>query len=334
MAERLSLSFTGTGHVGVRSEPLPQPADDEVLVQTVVSGISAGTELQVYRGQKPPDLPTAAWPLKYGYAAVGRVLATGGAVDPAWRGRMVFALHSHESHFTAKPESLVALPQDLAPEDAVFLANMETAVNFVMDGRPMIGECVAVLGQGVVGLLTTSLLGKFPLAKLITVDSFAVRRERSLATGADASLDSTEAELIERIRREIGAERPSEGADLVYELSGDPGSLNAAIDIATFDGRIVVGSWYGAKEAPLNLGGRFHTNRLRLISSQVSTIAPEIAGRWDKARRFGLALRMLEQVKPSQFITHRFPLTAAAEAYELLHRRPEEAIQVIFEYDV
>jgi len=111
-----------------------------------------------------------------------------------------------------------------------------------------------------------------------------------------------------------------------------PQALEQAIGTAGYHGRIVIGSWYGDKTAALQLGGRFHRDRLRLISSQVSTLAPELSGRWTKARRFQVAWEMLAEIKPSRFITHRFPLRRASEAYHLLDQTPEESIQVIFTY--
>jgi threonine dehydrogenase-like Zn-dependent dehydrogenase len=108
--------------------------------------------------------------------------------------------------------------------------------------------------------------------------------------------------------------------------------LNEAIELTAFSGRIVVGSWYGEKRGELNLGGSFHRSRIKLISSQVSTIAPELSGRWDKSRRFEVAWSALQRIRPEKWITHRFPLEKAAEAYHLLDENPQETIQVVFEY--
>ncbi len=119
------------------------------------------------------------------------------------------------------------------------------------------------------------------------------------------------------------------GADLAFELSGTPSALDMALAVTGFDGRIVVGSWYGTKRADLDLGGGFHRSRIRFIGSQVSTIAPELAGRWTKVRRFGLAWEMIRRINPSRFITHSFPLEKAADAYRLLDERPGETIQVV-----
>jgi threonine dehydrogenase-like Zn-dependent dehydrogenase len=120
---------------------------------------------------------------------------------------------------------------------------------------------------------------------------------------------------------------------LTYELSGNPAALDQAIAVTGFNGRIVIGSWYGQKRADLNLGGGFHRSRIRLISSQVSSIAPEWGGRWSKGRRLRVAWQMLQHVRPVHLITHRFPLEQASDAYALLDQHPEEAIQVLLTYD-
>ena len=124
-----------------------------------------------------------------------------------------------------------------------------------------------------------------------------------------------------------------EGADLTYEISGSPAALDQAIGATGFAGRIIIGSWYGNKHSRLNLGGRFHRSRISLASSQVSSLDPKLQGRWTKARRFDVAWEMIRRLKPSRFITHRYAVHDAAEAYELLDRNPGDAIQVLLTYE-
>ncbi len=340
--KRLSLEFTQPYQVTVIDEPLPEPAPHQVLVQTICSAISPGTEMLVYRGQWPESLlldetiPALArgfsYPLKYGYSAVGRIVEIGSEVDPQWLNKQVFSFNPHESHFLASPDQLIPLPISMPSEEAALLPNMETAVSFIMDGRPLIGEQVAVFGQGVVGLLTTASLARFPLARLLTLDKYSLRRQRSVEFGAEESLDPTGADVIGALRKWAHAEQAGDGFDLTYELSGNPAALDEAIAATGFGGRVVIGSWYGAKRADLDLGGRFHRGRIKLISSQVSRLGPEFTDLWTKSRRLGFALRMLEELKPASLITHRFPILQAADAYDLLDRIPEEAIQIIFTY--
>ena len=340
--KRLALYFIGPRQVAVREEPLPELVPGQVLVKTILSAISPGTELLVYRQQVPADQPidepiaalsgSFSFPLKYGYSVVGRVVATGSQVDASWQGRIVYAFHPHESLFMASPDELMLVPDNVPAEEAIFLANMETAVNFLMDGQPLLGEQVVVFGQGIVGLLTTALLAQFPLASLVTLDRYPVRRRASQQLGAHDSLDPEAEAALQRVRSLLQGTRPYPGADLTYELSGSLSALSQAIAVTGFDGRIVIGSWYGQKQADLDLGGRFHRSRIRLMASQVSTLSPGLSGRWTKARRFQVAWRMLGEVKPSRFISRRFPIAEAPEAYRLLDESPGEVIQVILTY--
>jgi 2-desacetyl-2-hydroxyethyl bacteriochlorophyllide A dehydrogenase len=333
-----AVYFTAPRQIEIREESIPDLQPGEILVQTLLSAISSGTESLIYQGLFPTDLrldenlpgltSTFAFPLKYGYSAVGRVVELGAGLEKTWLNRLVFAFVPHQSHFTASIADVQPLPADLAPEDAVFLPNMETAVNLVMDGAPIIGENIAVFGQGVIGMLTTTLLARFPLNSLVTLDPVPTRRQRSLQLGATASLAPNSPEAVQYF-----SNLPKGGADLTFELSGSPPALDQAIQATGFAGRIVIGSWYGQKHAHLDLGGRFHRNRLHMISSQVSSLAPGLSGRWDKARRFDLVWQMLRVIQPSQLITQRVPLDQAAQAYQMLAEQPTEALQVVFTYD-
>jgi 2-desacetyl-2-hydroxyethyl bacteriochlorophyllide A dehydrogenase len=339
---RQALYFSGPKRVEVAAEPMPEPGPDQLLVKTLVSGISPGTELLLYRNEFPgqmsldASIPSLAgsfqYPVKYGYAAVGQVMETGRKVAKEWSERLVFAFHPHESHFLATPEELLPVPPGISPEAAVMLPNMETAVNFGLDGAPLLGEQVVVFGQGIVGLLLTALLAKMPLAGLLTLDLFPRRRLISESLGAQASLDPTAAGVLANVKALLADNRYYEGADLTYEVSGQPAALDQAIEITGYHGRVIIGSWYGRKKAELNLGGDFHRSRIRLISSQVSTIAPELTGRWTKPRVLGLAWRQLRDIQPASLITHTFNFSEAAAAYALLDEHPGEAVQVVLKY--
>lgn len=315
----------------IREEPLPPLGHGEALIETILSAISPGTEMLVYRGQAPGGMAvdetiaalggSFGFPIKFGYATAGRVIDVGAGAPPEWLGRYVFAFNPHETHFVAPIAALQPLPDGIAPETAVFLPNMETAVSFVMDGRPVIGERVSVIGQGVVGLLTTALLSDMPLSALVAVDPLPLRRSWALRVGATAALTPDE-----------WGSTPEDGADLTYEVSGNPRALDLAIAMTGDYGRIVIGSWYGAKRVEVDLGGRFHRAHIRLIGAQVSSLAPEWRGRWTKERRLGVAWEMLRRRRPERLITHRFPFDRAPEAYRLLAENPAEAIQIVFTY--
>lgn len=333
-----ALYFTAPGRVELHEEKLPEPADAQVVVEALVSAISAGTEMLVYRGQFPRGLDEARdqvsadlrYPLCYGYASVGRVRALGAGVSAEWADRLVFSFQPHRSCYVADVQSLLPVPEGIEPRAAVFLPNMETAVNLVQDAQPLLGECALVLGQGVVGLLTAALLHEFPLHQLAAADRYALRRSASGQAGVEDVFDPT----FDDFRDAALASLPDSvaGFDLTVELSGNPSALDDAIALTGFAGRIVVGSWYGEKRAPIDLGGKFHRSRLRLIASQVSTVSPELSGRWSKQRRFETAWEALRRIHPECWITHEIPLGQAAEAYRVLDQSPEQAIQVVLTY--
>lgn len=331
-----TLTFISPKQIEIQEISLPSLREDEVLVETICSAISAGTEMLVYRGQFPQltDVhdglsSNLSYPLAYGYACVGQVVEIGKMVNVEWLNKLIFAFQPHTSHFIAKANSLIPIPQSLNPESACFFPNMETAVNLVQDGAPILGERVLVLGQGMIGLLAASLLREFPLDKLVTADFYELRQKASNGIGGLKSFDSSLASF-----REAALAYAHEKFDLTFEVSGSPSALNDAIELSAFSGRIVLGSWYGQKSAEINLGGTFHRSRIKLISSQVSTISPDLSGRWDKSRRFDTAWKSLERIKPDKWITHRFPIEEAQEAYRLLDENPQETIQIIFDYTI
>jgi threonine dehydrogenase-like Zn-dependent dehydrogenase len=201
---------------------------------------------------------------------------------------------------------------------------METAVNLVLDGAPRVGERVAVVGQGVVGLLATALLAQFPLARLVVVDTVATRARLGLVLGADAAEGDAAAARVA-----LGGD----GADLTFELTGNPAALDDALAVTGREGRVVIGSFYGAKRAPVDLGGHFHRGRLTVTSSQVSHLPPVLSGRWDRARRRDVAWRELARVGVARLVSHRFALGRAAEAYARLAAGPAEATQILLTYE-
>ncbi|HEX7118846.1 MAG TPA: zinc-binding alcohol dehydrogenase [Longimicrobiales bacterium] len=322
--------------VRVVDEPLGPPGPGRVLVATRVSAISAGTELRLHRGEAPEGARLDetldalagrfAWPVRYGYAAVGDVVAAGADAPRGLLGRRVFAFQPHRSHFVAAAGDVVPVPDELDTPTAALLPSMETALGLIMDARPLAGERVVVFGQGVVGLLTTALLARMPLAALVAVDPVPARRRAALGLGATAAAAPGDADAI-------AAALAPDGADLAFELSGDPAALDDAIHATGREGRVIVGSWYGTRRAPIDLGTHFHRARLTVRSSQVSRIDPALAGRWTKTRRLDFAMEMLRRIRPAGLITHRFPVEQAAAAFRLLDEAPGTALQVLLTYD-
>jgi len=330
--EARALWFTAPHTAELRPESVPSPGPGEVRIKTTASAISHGTEMLVYRGEVPPDLPldlptlagSFSFPIKYGYASVGRVLDAGAGVDYLSPGDLVFVHHPHQDAFVVPSDLPVRLPEGLDPTLGLFFANLETAINVVHDAPLRLGETALVFGQGVVGLLVTQLLRLAGAERVITVDPIEERRTLALEVGADEALEPA-GDLRERI-----LERTSgRGADLAVEVSSSGAALQAAVEAVAAEGTVVVASWYGTKPVTLSLGGHFHRGRVRLRSSQVGRINPELGPRWDRARRTEAALELLPRLRLEELVSHRVPFDKAPGAYRLLDERPGEAVQVI-----
>jgi 2-desacetyl-2-hydroxyethyl bacteriochlorophyllide A dehydrogenase len=322
-----SVWFARAHNVELREEALPAVGPLEVRVEAIASAISHGTEMLVFRGQVPEDfeldLPALRgsyrFPIKYGYASVGRVAEVGAEVSSLAEGDVVFAHHPHQTAYVVPATTAVRLPDDLDPVLGVFLANLETATNVVLDAAPRLGERVAIFGQGVVGLLITQLVRRTGAAQIVAVDPIERRRELARQVGADEVLASGDAL--------DGAE-----LDLAIEASGSVGALDQALRSVAFGGTVTVCSWYGTKAVPLSLGGPFHRRRLRIVSSQVGTVDAALQPRWSSERRLALARDLLPRLELTSLISHRFRFDRAAEAYALVDAQPGETVQVVLTY--
>ena len=333
--EACALWFTAPRTAEFRPERVPPPGPDEVRVRAVASALSQGTEMLVYRGEVPDnlplDLPTLAgsfgFPIKYGYATVGRVLDIGVGVENLAPGAPVFVHHPHQDLFVVPAKLPVRLPDGLDPLLGLFVANLETAVNVVHDTPLRLGETALVFGQGVLGLLITQLLKIAGAGRVLAVDPLKKRRDLALVAGADGVLEPDD---LPGSILDVTAER---GADVVVEASGSGAALQAAIDSVVVEGTVVVASWYGTKPVALSLGERFHRGRVRLRSSQVGRMSPDLGPRWDRSRRMETVLDLLPRLRLKELISHRFPFGEAPDAYRLVDEHPGEVVQVILTHD-
>jgi 2-desacetyl-2-hydroxyethyl bacteriochlorophyllide A dehydrogenase len=327
--------FRAPRQVEIRQESVRTVGPADVRVSAVVSGVSAGSELLVYGGQAPPelqpDLPTIGGdfglPIKFGYSSVGRVVEIGSGVEHLAVDDLVFVHHPHQTEYVVPADAPIRLSPDLPPETGVFSANLETAVTVALDAHPRLGEAVLVVGQGIVGLLITMVLRRVGARPIVTVDLHERRRQASTAAGADHALGGDD-DVGTRVLELTGGR----GVDVAVEASGSPAALQACIDTVAFAGTVVVASWYGTREATVALGGAFHRRRVRVVSSQVSTLDPSLTPRWDRGRRTALVSELLSELPLSELITHRFGFADAASAYELLERAPGECLQVVLDY--
>jgi len=327
--KRQSLWFEGGERVSLRDETIDPPGSHEVLIETQVSAISPGTEMLFYRGEVEDGIQVDAvldgyrgpleYPLPYGYASVGRIAAVGQGVDPALRGRLAFVFMPHASAFCVPDQRIVPVPDGIEPEDAAFLAATETAVNLVLDAAPLLGERASVFGLGIIGLLTIGLLARFPLSRLSGWDLHHRRREAAALFGVQAADPAA-----------VPAERGTE--DLVIDVSGSAEGFRRALASCRYTGRLVLGSWYGMASRRASIEAfdtQFHRSRVRIISSQVSSIDPALTGRWSRERRLEAAWDALRVLRPSRLITQRIPFDKAQDAYRLIADSPGDTIQVI-----
>jgi 2-desacetyl-2-hydroxyethyl bacteriochlorophyllide A dehydrogenase len=333
--EACALWFSAPRTTEFRPERVWAPGPGEVRVRAIASALSQGTEMLVYRGEVPADLPldlptldgSFSFPIKYGYATVGRVLDSGGDVENLAPGDTVFVHHPHQDVFLVPAEALVRLPSGLDSLLGLFVANLETALNVIHDTPLHLGEAALVFGQGVVGLLATQLLRLAGAGRVLVVDPVKKRRELALDVGADEAFEPDD--VPERVLDATAGR----GADVAVEASGSGVALQAAIDAVASEGTVVVASWYGTKPVALSLGEHFHRGRVRLRSSQVGGMNPDLGPRWDHARRMETVLGLLPRLRLKELISHRFPFDRAPDAYRLVDERPGETVQVILTHE-
>lgn len=271
------------GRGEIRDDRLPDPGPDDVVVETLYTGISRGTEATVFHGRVPPEeyqrmrAPFQAGdfpgPVKYGYSNVGRVIAG----PEALRGKVVFALFPHQTRYVVPASAVHVVPPDVPPGRAVLAANMETALNGAWDAGIAPGDRVTVVGGGTVGCLVAWLAAQVPGCDVELVD---------VAGGREA--------LAQRLGLAFASEdRAARDRDVVVHASGASEGLESALQLAGFEARVVELSWYGDRTVHASLGKAFHAQRLTLVSSQVGHVPAHRRARWNNARRLATAVRLL-----------------------------------------
>jgi len=262
---------------------VPEPGPDEVLVRTLCSGISRGTETLVFRGEVPVDQYAVMrapfqegdfpGPVKYGYLNVG-VVERG---PDALRGLNVFCLYPHQTRYVVPAGAVVVVPDDVPPARAVLAGTVETAVNALWDAGPLVGDRVTVVGAGMVGCCVAAVLARFPGADVQLVDVDPSRAETATALGVSFATPSS-----------------ADGKrDMVFHASATAAGLQLCIDLLAPEGTVTELSWYGNREIGLRLGGAFHSGRLTIRGSQVGTVSPARRANRSYADRLSLALRLL-----------------------------------------
>ena len=296
-ADALAFWLAEPGVGEIRPVELPQPGPDEVLVRTLRSAVSRGTETLVFRGQVPAsqyeamrapfqegDLPG---PVKYGYLNVG-VVEQG---PPGLRGRVVFCLYPHQTAYVVPARSVVLVPAGVPPERAILAGTVETAVNALWDAAPLVGDRVTVVGAGMVGCCVARLLARMPGVSVTLVDVDPRRATIAAALGVDFALPA-----------EAEGER-----DLVFHTSATGAGLQQSLDLLVTEGTVTDLSWYGDADITLSLGGDFHSRRLSIRASQVGAVAPARRGARTMTDRLTLALDLLRDPAFDVLLTGESP---------------------------
>ena len=325
-----SLWFVGPRRVEIRTSDVDTTDRGRLVVRTVASGISTGTELLAYRGEIDPSTPldetlgafggTFAFPFRYGYSCVGRV------ERPAPRfaeGATVFAFHPHQDVIVADPRDVVTV-DEVDPRIATLLPLVETALQVATDANARVGDLAVVAGLGAIGLLTSLLLQR-SAADVIGVDLREDRRKLALDLGIVAVAPEDAADAVRA--RANGA-----GADVAIEASGRPDALGPLLDVLRHEGTALVASWYGSRTAEIPLGGAFHRRRLAIKSTQVSTIPADQASRWDRGRRLGLARELLGVLPLDALGARTFPFERAPDAYRALDEAEPGLLHATLDY--
>ncbi len=271
------------GRGEIRTVALPEPGPDDVLVRTLRSGVSRGTETLVFRGGVPPAQYGAMrapfqegqfpGPVKYGYLNVGAVEHG----PPGLRGRTVFCLFPHQTAYVVPASSVALVPDGVPTARAVLAGTVETAVNALWDAAPLLGDRTTVVGAGMLGCCVARLLARFPGAHVTLVDVDADRADVATALGVDFALPA-----------EAAGDR-----DLVVHTSATSAGLQCSLELLAPEGSVIDLSWYGDREVQLSLGGRFHSARLGIRASQVGTVSPARSARRSAADRIALSLELL-----------------------------------------
>jgi 2-desacetyl-2-hydroxyethyl bacteriochlorophyllide A dehydrogenase len=327
--------FTAPRTVEIQEHDVRPPGPGEVTVAGTCSVISPGTEMLVYRGQVRPDQPTGVvtvegsfgFPIKYGYQVVGRVIEVGEGVGIA-AGELVFARHPHQTLFTAPVGGgiVTVIPPEVDPLSASLANLLDTSMNCLFDVPVRFGDVVAVYGLGLVGLFCAQLAARTSNS-VIGIDPVESRRQRAASRGLGHTTTPEEAPaLIAEL---------SEGrlADISIEASGTQAGLQAAILGTGMEGTIGVVAFYGQKHLDLVLSDAFHFRRQKLVSSNVVNVSGSLSHRWNRDRRFTVALGMTTQMDIPSLITHRFSLEKAADAYALVDAGDPGTLGVLLDHD-
>ncbi len=338
--------LTGPRQIEFRDYEEPPLQSGEVRVQTIISGIKHGTEMNLYRGTTPflkQDfdmecrlfLPREEafpfYPCSLGSWATAEVIEVGEGVTDFRIGDRVHGGLRHRPTQVVPADKLYPLIEGLTPETALFTDPAIFALSSVHDAQIKVGDWVAVFGLGVIGLLIVQIARLNGAERVFAVDPMAKRRALALELGVDEALDP----LASDVGLEIKSLTDKRGVDVAIEISGAYAALQQAIRCVHVAGLVVAASYFHGDPRALNLGAEWHHNRPTLRSSMIDWGCPHRCyPMWDLKRIETTVIRLLAggKLRTEPLISHRFPYAEAPAAYQLIDEHPEETVKIALTY--
>ncbi len=319
----------------------------EVRVRTLFSGISAGTEMTIYRGTNvymhkrwdadrhlflPGEGPSWSYPIpNLGYEEVGEVVELGEGIDDIVPGTYVYGTWNHRSSAVIPVDTARQrrMPPGAEPIFGIFSHIGAVALNGVHDSHVRIGDTVAVFGMGVLGQIVAQAAIRSG-ARVIGIDLHEYRLQVAREHGAWAVLNPRKDRVAEAIKDLTGGR----GADACIEVSGSIQALNEAIRSVAYSSRLVAMGLFQGDASGLILGDEFHHNRVNLVCSQISGVAPDIQHRWNKPRLWATAVQLQADglLDLKSLISHTADFDQAASLFETLDQSPDQVMQAVITF--
>lgn len=346
------IMYEGPRQLKVVDVPSLTMGDNQVRLKSICSGVSHGTEMNVYRGLAPffrkkqdpktrlflkaSEEETWEYPIKscdpgvwyMGYASVGKVIEVGKNVTLVKVGDTVVCSAPHQEENIADEKEVVVLPDEICPEAGILFTNLITAYNGIMDTHINLGDVVVVSGLGVIGQLVIQMARMSGASRVYGIDVIEKRRLAALQNGCDEVFDPLSGDIALEIRKRTG----NRGADKVIEASGNSRALNEAIRIAAPDTIVTALAWYQGALSAVDLSEEFHHNRIGIKQSQTGGMDPVFSNLWDYPRRVEMCMSILHNLKTENLIT-KFDYMDIAKAYQIIDKEPEKVIQVMITYE-
>lgn len=331
----------------------PSIQSNEVKIKSIISGISHGSEMNVYRGVAPffhkkfdrqtrlfiqsAQNDTWKYPVRscdpgvwyMGYSNVGTVVEAGKEVNDIKPGDIVYSNGPHQSIVVKPASDVIKLPDSVNPEHGIFFTNLMTAYNGILDSPIKLGDTVVVSGLGVLGQTIVQMAKMSGAFQVIGIDLFDLRLQTALENGADYVFNPM---TCKDIAYEVRKLTKNKGADLVIEVTGNQKALNEAIRIAAPDTTVTALGWYQGASTNLDLSEEFHHNRVKIRSSQTGAVDPAISHMWNRDRRQESCLELLSRLRLDNLITHKVSYDNISHAFQMVDENPKEVIQVALTY--